>query len=94
MSTTKLVNPHNAEVMAKRMTRHLLISDDDSVPGILIGCEVLSACQGDTSCVETIVYRLNLEYCLPNYKVSAEKRGAGRARMRNILLNSYLNRVW
>ncbi|KHJ92893.1 hypothetical protein OESDEN_07207 [Oesophagostomum dentatum] len=62
--------------------------------GTLIGCEVLAACQGDMNCVDTIVYRLNLEYCLPGYKLSEEKRGSGRTRMRNILLNSYLNRVW
>ncbi|WKY12055.1 hypothetical protein Q1695_003538 [Nippostrongylus brasiliensis] len=62
--------------------------------GILIGCEVLAACQGDNACVETIVYRLNLEYCLPGFKLSEEKRAGGRTRMRNILLNSYLNRVW
>ncbi|KAE9412649.1 hypothetical protein Angca_000157, partial [Angiostrongylus cantonensis] len=62
--------------------------------GVLIDCDLLSACHGDMNCVEMLVYRLNLSYCLNGYKIVAEKRGGGKSRLRNILLNSYLNRVW
>ncbi|VDO18243.1 unnamed protein product [Heligmosomoides polygyrus] len=61
---------------------------------ILIGCEVLAACQRDAACIEAVVYRFNLEYCFPGYYITESKRaGGGKTRMRNILLNSYLNRV-
>ncbi|KJH50444.1 hypothetical protein DICVIV_03374 [Dictyocaulus viviparus] len=68
--------------------------------GSFIGCEVLGACHGDVSCIEQIVYRLDLGYCLKEMsegtgnKLLSDKRGTGKWRMRNILLNSYLNRVW
>lgn len=43
-------------------------------PGILIGCEVLAACQRDAACIEAVVYRFNLEYCFPGESLDAKAR--------------------
>uniref|UniRef100_A0A7I4YW30 Neuropeptide n=1 Tax=Haemonchus contortus TaxID=6289 RepID=A0A7I4YW30_HAECO len=80
--------------MLARLLIFSLIVLSANVQGLLFGCEVLNACNGEVSCVSSLVSRLKLEYCLRENEESLNKRaGGGKFRMRDILLNSYLNRV-
>ncbi|XGW04391.1 hypothetical protein V3C99_015509, partial [Haemonchus contortus] len=80
--------------MLARLLIFSLIVLSANVQGLLFGCEVLNACNGEASCVSSLVSRLKLEYCLQENEESLSKRaGGGKFRMRDILLNSYLNRV-
>uniref|UniRef100_W6NVE6 Uncharacterized protein n=1 Tax=Haemonchus contortus TaxID=6289 RepID=W6NVE6_HAECO len=49
----------------------------ERVSGLLFGCEVLNACNGEASCVSSLVSRLKLEYCLQENEESLNKRAGG-----------------
>uniref|UniRef100_A0A1I7X5H7 Nodule Cysteine-Rich (NCR) secreted peptide n=1 Tax=Heterorhabditis bacteriophora TaxID=37862 RepID=A0A1I7X5H7_HETBA len=59
-----------------------------------IDCDVLEACSGNINCLNFFVYKMKLDYCLTNgeREFKTSKR-TGRLKIRDILLNSYLNRV-
>ncbi|KAK5978749.1 hypothetical protein GCK32_017151 [Trichostrongylus colubriformis] len=61
------------------MLAHLLVTlviASANVQGLQSdGCDILTVCNGNIRCTETLMYRLNLEHCVSGNAVSQEKRG-------------------